>query len=198
MDGPPSLNDGSELSNVTLEDVSPRLEHLGHHLQHPPTPITPSCRPEDEVVSHGYPNLELRLLSLQALTLKESLRYTSDRLDLTSLAHRLLNHPPCHLDSSPAWRESRLYSQSSVPLIRGKLVCTARGLAGLQPLVQPRPPHGLRPCRLLVLDRRRPWPSSPLPLYRGLRVCPVLKFRVSDVWFSSLGGYLYSANSSRV
>uniref|UniRef100_A0A0D9YA80 Uncharacterized protein n=1 Tax=Oryza glumipatula TaxID=40148 RepID=A0A0D9YA80_9ORYZ len=83
MDGPPSLNDASKLSNVALEDVSPRLELLAHHLQHPPAPIAPSCRPEDEVVSHSYPNLELRFLSLPALTLKESSRYTSDHLDLT-------------------------------------------------------------------------------------------------------------------
>lgn len=103
MDGSSSLNDASKLSNVALEDVSPRLELLAHHLQHPPTLIAPSCRPEDEVVSHGYPNLELRFLSLPALTLKESSRYISDHLDLTSLAHRLLSHPPRHLDSSPAW-----------------------------------------------------------------------------------------------
>lgn len=103
MDGPPNLNDASKLSNVALEDVSPRLELLAHHLQQPPALIAPSCRPEDEVVSHGYPNFELRFLSLPALTLKESSRYTSDHLDLTSLAHRLLSHPPRHLDSSPAW-----------------------------------------------------------------------------------------------
>ncbi|EEC70840.1 hypothetical protein OsI_02338 [Oryza sativa Indica Group] len=66
--------------------------------------------PEDEVVSHGYPNLELRFLSLPALTLKESSRYISDHLDLTSLAHRLLSHPPRHLDSSPAWGGGRAIS----------------------------------------------------------------------------------------
>lgn len=110
MDGSSSLNDASKLSNVALEDVSPRLELLAHHLQHPPTLIAPSCRPEDEVVSHGYPNLELRFLSLPALTLKESSRYISDHLDLTSLAHRLLSHPPRHLDSSPAWGGGRAIS----------------------------------------------------------------------------------------